>query len=1006
MNKRKFITGIMYMDTLTPFFPLQSLFSVSSIHNSKKGQCGEMKRSLRKRSEMKKSVKKHCVVKFGALLHLVMLILLTTLAVDLAAQTGPEIGAVIGTINDSKTGEALPGARVMIEGTGLRTTSDDDGRYVLRQVPVGEQLVVVHFMGYNSSVQTIKVEPGEQVIHHRELVDTFREADRIFGLGRQRDEARTLTRQRESMSVSNVITSEQIDRFGSYGDYTVQDVMGRMPGVQLGRRGESNLRGVGQMAGGMYHVLIDGQRMATTGFGDRSTDLSMIPLDQIEHIEVIKTLTPDMYADAISGIVNVRMHGSKGDKTSVTLRGGGQFTPRYFDYTGAGGRAALRLATPLSEYVSFGASVNYQKTNFGWEGLGINYGVNDFGNGPVDIVERVSPELNFREREKVAGNARFNFHPTVQSSYFVKGSFNVDNLQGNHQNIFFDANGDHFNPESTGREGRVGNYGYTAAKEEYEARSYTINAGGKNVFDLFDLSYDAGWAFSDIDQKSYNLPFSAAALGVDYEIDMSNRSRPLMNITNPAVREDGTVSYALVRLEELGRTVQEQTHNQFTANVNLNIPYRFGSFKFGSNNLISIKDGRHTEADFRHFQTKNLSNFRPMQNEFINVLGHSEYRIPWMINTDDALLWFRVQRHEFSRDVNKERLQSDIRRYNTTERIIAGYGMMDMSIGNLDVLVGARIEYTHSKNEGRVVEFDNDGEHLLTETITENNDYVHLFPNAHLKYRLSDWTSLRLAYTRSIARPDFDRMAPFVLIDWQQQLVYSGNANLEPMLSDNLDFSIDHYFRSIGHVGAAVFHKSMSNFIIERIREFEDPEENVWIERSYENGSETTTVYGVELSWQQNLTFLPGFLGNFGTYANYTWSRSEFELDSREEVVRLPGHSPHVINAALHYSQNRFSGQVSWHRTAPVLGSLRGSSMIAPSISGTREVYLDRYEDGAQDLSLSMRFRLSERFRVWMDASNLLRKERRIYDYSRHHYPRYIDHRESIQFRAGIRYDF
>jgi hypothetical protein len=99
-----------------------------------------------------------------------------------------------------------------------------------------------------------------------------------------------------------------------------------------------------------------------------------------------------------------------------------------------------------------------------------------------------------------------------------------------------------------------------------------------------------------------------------------------------------------------------------------------------------------------------------------------------------------------------------------------------------------------------------------------------------------------------------------------------------------------------------------------------------------------------------------------------------------------------------------FFSQISYHWTASYLSSL-GSNGAAPSVHGQDSVYLDRYQDGWSDLTASFRFRISNQFRFWADASNLLGTERVLYQYSRQFYPTQIDYNGGRNFRIGIRYD-
>ncbi|WP_337243548.1 TonB-dependent receptor [Luteimonas sp. gir] len=120
----------------------------------------------------------------------------------------------------------------------------------------------------------------------------------------------------ETASPVQVISREQIDRTGktTVGEYLQSlaiDGAGSVPksfGNGFAGGGAAiSLRGLGA---GSTLVLLNGRRMAPFGLADDGqkvfTDLSTIPLDAVERIEVLKDGASSVYgSDAIAGVVNV-----------------------------------------------------------------------------------------------------------------------------------------------------------------------------------------------------------------------------------------------------------------------------------------------------------------------------------------------------------------------------------------------------------------------------------------------------------------------------------------------------------------------------------------------------------------------------------------------------------------------------------------------------------------------------------------------------------------------------
>jgi len=120
----------------------------------------------------------------------------------------------------------------------------------------------------------------------------------------------------ETPSPVQVVTRQEIDRTGksSLADYLqtlTSDGAGSVPksfgtGFAGGGTGIS-LRGLGA---GSTLVLLNGRRMATYGLADDGqkvfTDLSTIPMDAVERVEVLKDGASAIYgSDAIAGVVNI-----------------------------------------------------------------------------------------------------------------------------------------------------------------------------------------------------------------------------------------------------------------------------------------------------------------------------------------------------------------------------------------------------------------------------------------------------------------------------------------------------------------------------------------------------------------------------------------------------------------------------------------------------------------------------------------------------------------------------
>ncbi|NIP79572.1 MAG: DUF1416 domain-containing protein [Gemmatimonadetes bacterium] len=70
------------------------------------------------------------------------------------------LGRIIGRATDAHTAQPLGGAVVRVHGTGLQTLTEDDGRFALRDVPPGRQVLELEHVAYGVRDDTLRVASG------------------------------------------------------------------------------------------------------------------------------------------------------------------------------------------------------------------------------------------------------------------------------------------------------------------------------------------------------------------------------------------------------------------------------------------------------------------------------------------------------------------------------------------------------------------------------------------------------------------------------------------------------------------------------------------------------------------------------------------------------------------------------------------------------------------------------------------------------------------------------
>src|SRR6187402_3212656 len=93
--------------------------------------------------------------------HLVLGLLAGLTLAGSPARAAEEHGALSGRVMDTASGTALPGASVRVDGTNVQTSTDRNGDFRLTGVPVGEQTLVVEYLGKAEGRVKVTVAAGD-----------------------------------------------------------------------------------------------------------------------------------------------------------------------------------------------------------------------------------------------------------------------------------------------------------------------------------------------------------------------------------------------------------------------------------------------------------------------------------------------------------------------------------------------------------------------------------------------------------------------------------------------------------------------------------------------------------------------------------------------------------------------------------------------------------------------------------------------------------------------------
>jgi iron complex outermembrane recepter protein len=174
---------------------------------------------------------------------------------------------------------------------------------------------------------------------------------------------------------------------------------------------------------------------------------------------------------------------------------------------------------------------------------------------------------------------------------------------------------------------------------------------------------------------------------------------------------------------------------------------------------------------------------------------------------------------------------------------------------------------------------------------TARNDYTDVLPSLNLRFHLTDHLQARLAVAEAMARPDFSQLQAFTSLSSSVNTTVaqqtftgtaSGNPNLKPTKSTQIDATLEWYFAPTGSLTAALFYKHLTDVVINQVFDVSatDPTggTHTFTTTGPINGA-SGRIKGLELAYQQYYDFLPSLLHGFGTQLNFTYVDSSQTLD-------------------------------------------------------------------------------------------------------------------------------
>ncbi|WP_143197515.1 TonB-dependent receptor [Chitinophaga niabensis] len=811
----------------------------------------------------------------------VQVLALLLLCMGVSAQTG---GRVTGKVTDKRTGEALIGVTVLVQGTSLGGVTDVEGRYTINLTP-GTYTLLYKLMSYQTkSIADVVVKNGAAA-NQDVVLDEPKSQDLkefvVQGSARTETLNALLTLQKNTNTVAQVVSAESIKKSP---DRNTSEVLKRVSGASMQDGKFLVVRG---LADRYNQATINGALLPSTEPDRKTFAFDIFPSSIIDNIVINKAATPEMPGEFAGGLVQINTKDVPDDNFVNFTIGSGFNTKTigkdFHTYKGGGldifglddGTRKLNTAFPstadLRSYTAAARAEFGQYLNDTWSA--------NSKNAPMNTNFQVS--AGFRGKQSSS-----------------KGFGGVFSISYNKQNRLIDINRNLYELDGSPRFeyndlvstqntllGGIANLTYRIGKSKFSWKnSYSINSNDQTTLrNGADIDADARNLI-----RSQELAFTSNRLynsqligdhflrAGNYRIRW-NANVALLNQDVPDLRR---LKYSSVNGSEFFANIPANTGSprnagRFYSNLDENT---FGgsadiakTFKMGGNQQ-QIKVGGLFQRKDRIFRARALAIIRGSAADNLVFLSPDKILAKENYGADKFYL---------------DDLTSNSDSYNAYSNLGAGFLQFDNQIGEKIRLVwGARVEYFLQNLQSPNL------------PIVENSS-TDVLPSLNFTYLLNSKTNIRVSASQTVARPEFREISPFSFYDFERNGLVFGRTDLTRSKITNVDARYEIYPKAGEVLTLGVFYKY-----------FDTPIETNYETQqgapffSYQNAKSATSL-GIELDFRKNLGFIKsGFLERLTVFSNAALIKSEVKFPAGFVGTRnrpMQGQSPYVVNAGIQF---------------------------------------------------------------------------------------------------------
>lgn len=849
--------------------------------------------------------------------------------------TAQKNATLSGRIFDNQTGESLPGANILIEGSKLGGITDFEGNFLIPGIPAGNYSVRFTYVGYVSDTIQIKLSEGEvKSIDFRLNPNSsqLKEAE-ITSSRITNTENAVLAEMRQADQLINGVSAQQISKTQ---DRTASDVIKRLPGVTVIEDRFIMLRGLNER---YNQVLLNDGAAPGIEADKRAFSFDLIPGSMIDRLIIYKTAAPELPGDFAGGVIKIYTRNipdedflsvtyttgvrsnttgnefyraSNGSKDWLGTDDGTRELPSVFPNTSVSGLstsqqvqlakmlpntwiAKEQSATPDHRFgLSFAKSIKLNNIKISTINA-VNY------SNTYEI--RKSDNYNYNTFDKIR-NQSDTIYSYQDQSYQNKISWaalsNWSLLLNSRNKIEFrhllNQTGNNSTTIRTGENieeaALVRNYAYRFN----ERFIYSGQLSGNHDFnsDNSKISWTAGYNFATSSEPDYR------------------RIRTFNSLTDQQdiyfVQINQTPS-----LQDAGRFFSKLKETHYTGSLNLEQDL----FQTEDARKFKLKTGVAAEKRNRDFEARWLSYVKSRTDQFDNSIT--------MLPVDQI---FIPQNFNDSTGLKIDEGTNGTDKYTASNSVYAAYASLILPLTNkFTVSGGLRAEFS---------EFLLQSMDINNRELEVDNPLLHILPSINASYNLSQKGLLRAAYAMTINRPEFREVAPYTYYDFIQNNVLFGNPGLETPEIHNADIRYEYYPAAGEIITFGIFGKQFIN----PVEQYFKPGAGSGGTRNFEfRNAPSATSVGTEIELRKSLNayFPSGFASKLNILFNaaYIISKVDFgdDVAGQDKSRPMMGQSPYTLNTGIFYNDRENSLQVNLQY------NVIGRRLYAAGTDGTPDVY-------------------------------------------------------------------